>query len=686
MTTRYFLSLAFACLFSFTVLGAPAKRTPVTVTQPDGSELTLVLMGDEYFHFHVTADGVPVRVADDGYYYYLTDDAVTLSPLVAHDAADRTLAEKAYVASLDREAIFSKFDARNSDMRMMRKAAGRNVERKAAKAEGEVHGLIILVNFSDTKFVTDIEEIEEMMNGDNYNKYGSIGSARQYFIDQSGGKFQPIFDIVGPVDLPQPMAYYGGNDSRGNDSAPEQMVSQACSKANRLGTVDFSRYDNDGDGVLDLVYLIYAGYNEAEGATTDAIWSHAANLTGFGLNTRVGGYLVDSYACSSELAGRGASYGKTPAGIGTFCHEYSHTLGLPDFYNTDNSNDFTMDVWSLMDYGMYNNDGYVPVGYSAYEREFCGWLDIRELKNAPERITLDNLATSYDACKIVNEDNPDEFFVFEARYKEGWDKYLPATGLMITSVAYNENIWEKNTVNNGTKKRVYVVAADNIYSSMSVSGDLYPYYNNDSYTLTSSPASRTYSGTVIDRPITNITKDTQAQSVTFDYLGGEANAVTAPVALPATNLTATSFVANWEPVAGVGSYTLTVVDDAGAEIVFEGLTGNSQLVDGLDEGGTYSYYVFARQGQYDSVNSNVITVDLGSGIEAGSLLSDVNVYVDGSEIVVDGTADVRVSVYHVSGAKVADTVCDGATVRIQTSGNGLYLVKVGEEVRKVIVE
>ena len=155
-------------MLSATVIGAPARKSPLTVTQPDGTQLTVVLMGDEFFHYYVTADGIPVRMGDDGFYHYVASDATTLTGVVARDAAARSADEQALVASIDKDAIFADFDERNKVMRSKRKSFAEPAVRKSVKADGEVHGLIILVNFRDTKFVTEVSEIEAMMNSEGF--------------------------------------------------------------------------------------------------------------------------------------------------------------------------------------------------------------------------------------------------------------------------------------------------------------------------------------------------------------------------------------------------------------------------------------------------------------------------------------------------------------------------------------
>ena len=688
MTTRFYFSLLVGCVMAASVYGVPARRTPLVVTQPDGTQLTITLMGDEFVHYYVTNDGLPVGIGEDGFYYYLNDDGATLSDIVAKNPDDRSETDQQLLESIDRAAALDGLNRRGMVQRAKRKALPQQRAARAATTEGDIHGLILLVNFSDVKFVTPVEDVEAMMNEEGYSKNGSIGSARDYFIDQSGGKFSPTFDVVGPIDLPMNMAYYGGNDSRGNDLRPEQMVAQACRTASRQFDVDFSRYDNDGDGMLDLVFLIYAGYNEAEGAEPNTIWPHMFYLTATGQNLRIDGCLVDTYACTSELTGSGPTSGQRLAGIGTFVHEFSHTLGLPDFYNTDNADDFTLDVWSVMDYGNYNADGYVPVGYSAYERAFCGWTSIRDLGVAPQAVTLENVAKSFDACKIVNPDDENEYFIFESRAQEGWDQYLPSSGLMITSVAYDQDAWDSNDLNNGSKKRVYVVAADNIYNGYTLAGDLYPYMDNDAFTASSRPAMQTYSGAVLDRPVTAITKDDETQTVTFDYLGGAANAVPVPVALPAGEVTPTSFVASWEPVATADSYRLTVWMTDGEEsdtTVYDNLTVTEMPLEGLVEGANYYYTVAAHQGEYDSVESNVISVHSGSGIASGEMV-DVSVYAVDGTIIVTGAGDAVAAVYDLAGVRVASSQVVGGMTRLVPGAPGIYVVRVGETVRKVVVD
>ncbi len=600
---KVFITLCASVFLGVSSLFAlPARSIPETVTQPDGTVVTVRVVGDEFYHYQMTADGIPVVRGADGFYRYaeLTPDGtVVAGQVIARDAHLRTASDKVYLEQLAARKVSQGMVAQRQ---LKRQQKLRSVTRRAMQATtgDDVHGLVLLVEFSDQKFnaANTLEDFKEMMNKEGYNYQGAIGSARDYFIAQSGGQFRPTFDVVGPITLDKTMAYYGGNDKyTGNDSRPEEMVIDACRKVE--STVDFSIYDRDNDGFVDLVYVIYAGYGESAndnaGSLDDTIWPHAWYIyQGAGKEVSVDGKLLDAYACSAELQGNTGIYRD---GIGSFCHEYSHTLGLPDFYDTSGSN-YGMSTWSLMDYGCYNgpdmngdghSDGSVPVGYTAYEREFCGWLTIEEL-TSPATVSLENLADSKKAYKIVSSDK-NQYFTLENRQQTGWDTYMASSGLMILKVDYDQMIWDNNIVNcEPTRQRMTIMPADNHRSFYDETGDLYPYNNNNSFTDQSAPASKTNTGLSLGKPVTNIT---QANGViTFDFMGG--SAIDAPVANEATG-----FTANWSPVEGAVSYTLYVdrrQPSAGGEILLSEDFAKCTVAGTANLGGTNAFQTV--DGQY----------------------------------------------------------------------------------------
>lgn len=605
---KVFITLCTSAFLGVSSLFAlPARSIPETVTQPDGTVVTVRVVGDEFYHYQMTADGIPVVRDADGFYRYAElapDGTAVAGQVIARDAHLRTASDKVYLEQLAARKVSQGMVAQRQ---LKRQQKLRSVARRTTQATtgDDVHGLVLLVEFSDKKFdpTNTLEDFKEMMNKEGYDYQGAIGSARDYFIAQSGGQFRPTFDVVGPITLDKTMAYYGGNDKyTGNDSRPEEMVIDACRKVE--STVDFSIYDRDNDGFVDLVYVIYAGYGESAndnaGSLDDTIWPHAWYIyQGAGKEVSVDGKLLDAYACSAELQGNTGTYRD---GIGSFCHEYSHTLGLPDFYDTSGSN-YGMSTWSLMDYGCYNgpdmngdghSDGSVPVGYTAYEREFCGWLTIEEL-TSPATVSLENLADSKKAYKIVSSDK-NQYFTLENRQQTGWDTYMASSGLMILKVDYDQMIWDNNIVNcEPTRQRMTIMPADNHRSFYDETGDLYPYNNNNSFTDQSTPAAVTNTGLLLGKPVTNIT---QANGViTFDFMGG--SAIDAPVANEATGITATGFTANWSPVEGAVSYTLYVdrrQPSAGGEILLSEDFAKCTTAGTANLGGTNAFQTV--DGQY----------------------------------------------------------------------------------------
>lgn len=380
---------------------------------------------------------------------------------------------------------------------------------------GNVKGLVILAAFSDVSFSTDSASINTLLgkrySGENYTEevdfaeYSKLyndtlslrvsipGSVRDYFRCQSSGKFVPSFDVVGPVMLDHPRAYYGTNNSLGNDKNAASMISEACKKAYSMELADFTDYDNDGDGVVDFVYIVYAGSDEAQTGIDECVWSHSSNIS-----LTLGDMKIERYACSGELVVDLPVVG----GIGTFVHEFSHVLGLPDFYNTRDE-DFTIDAWSVMDYGVYNAEGFVPCSYTSFEKYSLGWLPMEELKDTMDvsLSTVEEVGKGYRA--FVSDEDTASYYVFETIRKEGWNRYAPAEGLLITHVDYLKSAWANNRVNAGDYHRYYVVPANNRYSYKYLDGQLYG-VDNHSFTLQSVPASVTLSGDMMNKPLTDI--------------------------------------------------------------------------------------------------------------------------------------------------------------------------------------
>jgi len=367
----------------------------------------------------------------------------------------------------------------------------------------------------------------------------------------SMNQFTPQFDVVGPFTLPQTMEYYGKNNSSGDDQNPQQMVIDACAKADAAG-INFAQYDVDNNGFVDNIFIYYAGHNEAEGAEKNTIWPHRWSLND--AQTRFDGKVIFDYACTSELR---SSSGTSMCGIGTFTHEFGHVLGLVDYYHTT-SNKYTLENWSIMDGGAYLNQGRTPPLYSSYDRFALNWITPTQLTN-PTNIRLKPLQSSNRAFLISQTDThnfdganpqPKEFFLIENRIKTGFDSFLPGSGMLIWHIDFDQAAWEANSPNN------YSGDAQTPESHMRVY--LQPLVGN-----TSTPGSaftsgsfqpKLWNGTLLDKTITQISVDNQ--DVTFKYRGGS-TAFLPPVATQATEVTNRSMIANWDESNNAKNYLLT---------------------------------------------------------------------------------------------------------------------------------
>ena len=487
-------------------LAVPARPFPFAATQPDGSELMLTLIGDERFHYYVTEDGVTVLQECIGpkvsYFYATVKDGVMVpSNVLAHSKGKRSIEERRFVKS--QSEVVAKCIASRSDRNRVAISPQTKVKSSPnVPCLGKKKGLVILVNFSDLAMVglNPKEVFNRQFNEVGYSDNGHIGSVRDYFYDQSFGQFELIFDVVGPVTVSRECSYYGKNDNViGNtDLHVGRMVAEACILAD--DEIDYSDYDWNGDGAVEQVYIIYAGYGESSGAPAYTIWPHQYSLSHCMISGDGDGALfldgvrVDKYACSCELSGIS---GNTIDGIGTSCHEFSHCLGLPDLYDVDYSGGFGMDKWDIMSSGSHSGPqgyGEVPYGYSAYERAYLGWMELTELDD-DAKCKLPPLNNNGFAYRITNHGNMDEFFVLENHQSSGWYSYFGDNkaphGMMITHIDYDNKAWNNNTVNTlPSHMRASLVPADKDYGTFisssnryhlteeEFSGDLFPGSSN----------------------------------------------------------------------------------------------------------------------------------------------------------------------------------------------------------------
>ena len=579
---------------SLNLSAVPALKVKRTVTQSDGTSLQIVLCGDENFHYYKTIDDVPVIKNDQDSYEYATmkDGCLVSTKILAHEPLQRSVSENTFInlskASInaDIQATWNERLAKRNEHRLKRaeqrkafQASGANRIRKAGATSGNVKGLVILVNFADKKMTRTKEEFEEQFNKVGYNKNRHIGSVRDYFSSQSYGQLNIEFDVVGPYTLNNNMAYYGNDvGQEGDDAHATQMVYEACKQAD--ADVNYADYDWDGDGEVDQVYVIYAGYGQAQGAASNTVWPHEYVLEGGGYyNVRYDNTRLSTYACSCELTG---TSGTRMDGIGTACHEFSHCLGLPDFYDTRPvPSNFGMGTWSLMDTGCYNGPsttyaGSVPAPFTSYERFYAGWLDPVELSEGCQVEGLRNIVSHPEAYIIYNEANKNEYYLLENHQKNQWDACSYGKGMLIMHVDYDKTAWYENSVNNvSSRQRCTIIPADNSqrvysgynYATTDLAGDPWPGYKKKTeLTNTSTPAAKVYNrnsdGTYfMNKPITGIVENTKDSTISFTFNGG------IPIAAPIANdnkseahFSNGTFTATWSAVEDAESYTIELQD------------------------------------------------------------------------------------------------------------------------------
>ena len=550
-------------LCSLTTWAAKAESIPVQVRQADGSVITVILRGDEHINWYTTLDGVLlVQGADNNYYIGKVEKSGNLiaTKQLAHEALTRSQAERNLIAKQDKEKFFAYVNkiAEESENTYDNSPLTRGPIVDSGYGgvpyfphTGSPKALVILAEFQDTTFtIQDTKKVftNYLMNEGHFTEtpYGqnqNYKGVRGYFKDCSYGQFTPEFDVVGPVKLPKPQAIYG----EGIYDRMDLLLPDVCEAVD--DSVNFAEYDANNDGMVDLVYVIYAGHsaNYSGNKETD-IWPKSGTVN---ISNTYDGKRIRRYGVSNELAGKENKKKEKEKinGIGLFCHEFSHTLGLPDIYAIDkkakNQNDQGMEFWDLMDGGTEVRGGRVPASYLAWEREVMGWIKIDELKNDSSIENLKSIDNGGKAYKIVNPNDSNEYIVLQSIQKgpwnQGWGDGTYGKGLLAYRISYPSNKVNVFDFPNNVKGKPRVIpipadgkilAADSAKGSITtytqqLNGDLYPYNDInkiDEFTM--------YDGTILKWSISEITEKDGANEddryVSFKFKNNEPTGIQLP--------------------------------------------------------------------------------------------------------------------------------------------------------------
>lgn len=401
----------------------------VEVIQPDGSKIEIVGVGDEFKHYSLTKDGYTALKNKDGFFEYAKENKrgeLELSGFRVRKEKDRTNLEKQFLSNT------SKFLKGSKSIRLKKVSTSETELQKAFPSSGARKILLLLIKYPDLDSTYSQGNFDDMMN---QNAYNGTGSFSEYYSEVSDGDLSLSVDVFGWYEATNAYEYYG--DENGDDRTRE-LIAEAIDAAEAAG-VDFSNYDNDNNGTVDNLMVVHSGPGAEEGSQTQYIWSHSWSL-GSSYRRTYDGVSIDPYIINPETR----SYGMV--GIGVFCHEFGHALGLPDLYDTnpDNGDSEGLGNWCLMAGGGWLNKERTPAYLSAWARDDLGWINPTVI-SADGDYALMPASTGTD-CYRIEIPNSGEYFLLENRFKSGFDASLPGSGLAIYHI--NPYRWNNGDENN----------------------------------------------------------------------------------------------------------------------------------------------------------------------------------------------------------------------------------------------
>lgn len=504
------------------IIASPAYPYPISYKQPDGSTLTITLKGDEHVKWAISEDGYTLLRDKKGYFEYANTDGrgyLVPSGRIARDVAKRTVNDVNFLSSISKGLGYAQ---KQISMLKSLRSIQTDIQSKSFPTTGQRKLVCILIGFTDVAFTKTKQDFENLFNQIGYTANNATGSVKDYYLEDSYGQFDLTVTVAGPYTAAHDMAYYGANDSDGNDTNPQALVTEAVTLANN--DVNFADFDNDNNGKVDGVYVIYAGYGEEAGASADAIWAHAWSIPPITLD----GVVVSDYSCSAELSG---ASGTNITSIGVICHEFGHVLGAPDYYDTDNSSSggsFTgTGKWDIMAGGSWNNNGITPAHHNAYTKTYIyGWGQPTVLTST-QSVTVLPAETSNNSFYQINTQTPGEFFLMENRQQSGFDGAIPGHGLIIYHVSSSiAPAIQDNTINVGAPQLMYPVCASALVNPSSTPSS-YGYINSagcpfpgsqlkTSFTDATTPSAQSWLKENTNTPITNIQESATTNAITFN--------------------------------------------------------------------------------------------------------------------------------------------------------------------------
>ncbi|RPH31977.1 MAG: M6 family metalloprotease domain-containing protein [Bacteroidales bacterium] len=621
LQTVFLLCLIFAGQMANQALAVTAYPYPVQVKQPDGTTITVVMQGDERVKWAKTTDGYTIMYNAKGIFEYATQDSkgdLALSGIAVSDISARKSNELNFLAKTSKGLLYSA-----SQVSMMKSiyAIRENEVQKAFPTTGSRKLVCILMGYKDKAFTKTQADFNNLYNQVGYSAGGATGSVKDFYLESSYGQFDLSVTVAGPYTAANNMSYYGGNDASGNDSNPRALVSEAINAAD--ASVNFANFDNDNDGAVDGVYIIYAGYGEEAGGGVNCIWAHAWSLA---TSVTKDGKSISKYSCSAELSG---SSGTTLTAIGVICHEFGHVLGAPDYYDTNYATGGQFDgtgKWDMMASGSWNNNGITPAQHNVYTKvKVYGWATATVLSSAAA-VTV----TSAQANKSfyqINSTTANEYWLIENRQQVGFDTNIPGHGLMIYHV-HKDIGTAGNAINATYPQKMYPVCANATsnpgttaatYGTINGAGCPFPGSGaKTSFTDATTPNMKSWAGANTAKPITNIVENTSTKTITFSFMGGVPVDPTAPTAttVAASSILTTTATLNATVTANNATTTVTfeygtttsygsTINGTPNSITGATATNITAALTGLTANTTYNYRVKAVNSVGTTYGSNM---------------------------------------------------------------------------------
>ncbi len=406
----------------------------IELSQPDGTRFVAQVRGDEFYSWLEDRLGYPiVRVVPaKEYRYAIIDSAGALQPseFLVGKVDPRLQSLRPHLV-LDAGIIRAK-----RERTFFRTPFSRLPQAKRATGitSGQLNNLVLLVNFSNTSPTHLPQAIDDLFNTIGYTAGGAKGSVKDYFNEVSYNQLSLNSTIVDWINLPQTNAYYAGDDDFNDEGDgsfglnelkypfnAQRLVEDALDAADPF--VDFSQFDQDGDGWIDAISICHQGPGSEITYDINHVWSHFGYIT----STRTyDGVQIYYYHLEPELYDDGGGL----VHIGVICHELSHFLGLPDLYDY-NFDSYGIGMWGLMGYGNWNDVGRLPAHLCAWSKAQLGWLTPTLMNwSRPDRVL-----TSVEASPLVYKISAgmplQQYFLLENRQLIGFDEELPGSGLLI---------------------------------------------------------------------------------------------------------------------------------------------------------------------------------------------------------------------------------------------------------------